>query len=55
MRHVSQIQDTIDTCPDEWKWDKTFLNQVFDHKPSVAVSTAMFVATQFTPLTFTGL
>ena len=46
MRHYeacTTILDTVDTCPDVWKWEKTFLDYKFDLGPSMGVDTAMFV------------
>ena len=52
MRHVPQIQDTINTCPDVRKWYKAFPNYMFDFKPSLRVDTGMIdeIVTQFTGL-----
>ena len=49
IRYATQFQNTIDTCPDVQKWEKTFPNYIIGLGPSMGVDTTMFVEiiTQF--------
>ena len=36
-------KDIINTCPDVWKWDKTFPNYMFNRKIHKGVGTTILV------------